>query len=187
MPSDEAPRLRYGQETPGHRALRKGRFSETGRVYFVTFTVDQRRPLLIGVVAQHFIEHLLQWQRESGFTLLSFVVMPDHVHLLGILTGQSRLSDVVRRLKGRTGRALNRLLGRSGPFWQSAFYDHALRAEESVEKIARYIEENPVRRGLVRDPCEYPYSSANLVYAEQMLGWRWWMRDDVLQSKRLQP
>ncbi|WP_448605398.1 REP-associated tyrosine transposase [Thermoflexus hugenholtzii] len=180
MKSDDAPCLRYGQDTPGHRALRKGRFSETGRAYFITFTVNQRRPLLTGALAQYFIEHLLQWQRESGFALLAFVVMPDHVHLLGILTEQSRLSDVVRRLKGRTGRALNRLLGQSGPFWQSAFYDHALRVQESVEAVARYIEENPVRRGLVVDPSEYPFSSANAVYAEQMLGWQWWMRDDDL-------
>jgi REP element-mobilizing transposase RayT len=106
--------------------------------------------------------------------------MPDHIHLLGILTGQRQLSEVVRILKGRTGRTLNSLLGQSGSFWQSAFYDHAVRREENLEAITRYIQENPVRQGLVVDPSEYPYSSANTVYAEQMLGWQWLVKGDAI-------
>jgi len=170
----------YGRHTPGHRALRKGRFSEAGRAYFLTFAVDRRQQLLVGSLAQCFVEHLLEWQREMRFALLAFVVMPDHIHLLGILTGQSQLSEVVRLLKGRTGRTLNGLLGQSGSFWQSSFYDHAVRREENLETIASYIQENPVRRGLVVDPSEYPYSSANAVYGEQMLGWQWLVKGDAI-------
>jgi putative transposase len=136
--------------------------------------------MLIGALAQCFVEHLLKWQREMKFALLAFVVMPDHIHLLGILTGQRQLSEVVRILKGRTGRTLNSLLGQSGSFWQSAFYDHAVRREENLEAITRYIQENPVRQGLVVDPSEYPYSSANTVYAEQMLGWQWLVKGDAI-------
>jgi len=172
--------LRYGRDTPGQQALRKGRFSEAGRAYFLTFAVDRRQQLLIGALAQCFVEHLLKWQREMRFALLAFVVMPDHIHLLGILTGQRQLSEVVRILKGRTGRTLNSLLGQSGSFWQSAFYDHAVRREENLEAITRYIQENPVRQGLVVDPSEYPYSSANTVYAEQMLGWQWLVKGDAI-------
>lgn len=117
----------YGRDTPGHKALRKGRFSESCRAYFLTITVKGNQPLLTGDAALCLTKDLLQWQREARFALLAFVVMPDHLHVLGVLTGSGSLSDIVRVLKGRSAKHLNQLLGRTGPFWQAAFYDHAVR------------------------------------------------------------
>jgi hypothetical protein len=48
------------------------------------------------------------------------------------------------------------MLNRKGPVWQKAFYDHALRKDEDVKKMARYIIANPMRQGLVKKIDDYP-------------------------------
>jgi REP element-mobilizing transposase RayT len=80
--------------------------------------------------------------------------MPDHVHLL--LQG-SDVIDFVRLFKGRmTPKA--REIEPERSLWQRSFYDHALRKEESLSEIACYIWENPVRKAMIDDPTEYPWS-----------------------------
>ena len=53
------------------------------------------------------------------------------------------------------------MLARTGnPFWQEESYDHLIRNAAEGERIRWYIEQNPVRAGLVREPCDYRWSSA---------------------------
>jgi putative transposase len=84
---------------------------------------------------------------------LGFVVMPDHLHWL-LLLRRGELSDVVRRLKGRSARFIGH------PLWQPNFYDHAIRADEDLRAIARYIVANPLRAGLVKCLGDYPHWDA---------------------------
>ncbi|MGE5487358.1 MAG: transposase [bacterium] len=93
------------------------------------------------------------------YVLHAFVVMPNHVHLL--LTAQVELPRLTKSLKGITAKRANILLALTGnPFWQEESYDHAVRHEREFESIRRYIEEDPVRAGLVRHACDYRWSSA---------------------------
>jgi len=71
------------------------------------------------------------------------------------------MSELVRRLKGRTTRLLHRR-GLRGPVWQRSFWDHVVRSNENLETVARYIIENPVRNGLVERVEDYPYSYVRL-------------------------
>jgi putative transposase len=92
------------------------------------------------------------------FELHAFAVMPNHVHLL--VTPAVALPRLTRSLKGITSKRANAILGLTGaPFWQEESYDHSVRDGE-FEKIRGYIEENPVRAGLVREACEFLWSSA---------------------------
>jgi len=77
-------------------------------------------------------------------------VMANHVHLLILpWIGPDRL---LKSLKGATAREANRLLSRTGePFWQKESYDHWVRNPGELEKIRTYIENNPVKAGLVRN------------------------------------
>ena len=89
----------------------------------------------------------------------AFVVMPNHLHLL--VTPSVPIPRLTRRLKGYTAREANRILGRTGEaFWQPESYDHWVRNQQEWARIAMYIEENPVRAGLVAKPEDYPWSSA---------------------------
>ena len=90
------------------------------------------------------------------YQLGAFVIMAHHVHvLLWPLVDPSRL---LKSLKGYTARAANRLLGRTGePFWQRESYDHWVRDEAERNRIAAYIENNPVKAGLVARAKDYPW------------------------------
>jgi REP element-mobilizing transposase RayT len=86
--------------------------------------------------------------------------MPDHLHVMASLEGSHSLSSAVHRLKSATARAANCALGRTGRLWARAFHDRALRRDENVLAVARYIIANPVRAGLVRRAGDYPFWDA---------------------------
>jgi putative transposase len=72
----------------------------------------------------------------------------NHVHLL--VTPAVALCKLTKSLKGITAKRANAMLALTGsPFWQEESYDHLVREEGEFYKIRRYIEENPVRAGLV--------------------------------------
>ncbi len=75
----------------------------------------------------------------------------------------NRSEPHLKSLKGATARGANRLLGRTGqPFWQKESYDHWVRNEAEFLRIRAYIENNPVKAGLVRTPEEYLWYSAGV-------------------------
>ncbi|HEY1493659.1 MAG TPA: transposase [Candidatus Solibacter sp.] len=93
------------------------------------------------------------------YVLHAFAVMPNHVHVL--VTPQVPLSKLTKSLKGITAKRANIMMSQTGkPFWQEESYDHVVRNGREFERICNYIEENPVRAGLVRTACEYRWSSA---------------------------
>ncbi|HMD69952.1 MAG TPA: transposase [Bryobacteraceae bacterium] len=117
-----------------------------------------RRPEFAGMVIQA-IRHL---EDEECFILHAFVVMANHVHLL--ITAKIELSKLTHSLKRFTAREGNRLLGVCGqPFWQDESYDRWVRGEREFERIASYIEMNPVNAGLCATPEDFPWSSAGRV------------------------
>jgi len=138
------------------RDLRKGRVSETGRVYLVTtVTANRERMFADFFIGRHIPIVLKQIDADGAAESLAWVVMPDHVHWLLALR-KDDLSQVVQRFKSRTARAINPHVGRSGAVWQRGFHDHALRAEEDLQATARYLVANPLRAGLVERIGDYP-------------------------------
>jgi len=96
------------------------------------------------------------------YDLDAFFVMPNHVHLL--LSPYVPLPQLTKTLKGFTARQANRMLALTGnSFWQGESYDHLVRDRVEWERIKSYIEQNPVRAGLVREAAEYRWSSAGKV------------------------
>lgn len=96
------------------------------------------------------------------FQLHAAVVMPDHVHLiLTPLTDASgwpfSLPSILKSLKGASARAVNRAMKTSGPVWQEESFDHVLKNDESLREKVDYIQQNPVRKGLVSKAEDYPW------------------------------
>jgi REP element-mobilizing transposase RayT len=142
--------------------LRKGRRSESGRVYHVTFATAACEPLFAdwdsACAAARSLAAAGAWRDAR---LLCWVLMPDHWHGLVELGASYALSSVIRRAKGRSARTINHALSRQGKaVWAPGFRDHAVRAEEDMADIARYIVLNPVRAGLVSRRNEYPFWNA---------------------------
>jgi REP element-mobilizing transposase RayT len=111
-------------------------------------------------VARHVADTILDGERQQGFYESQvWVIMPTHVLLL--ILPQLALPKITHWIKGRTAREANRLLGREGePFWQHESYDHWVRSQRELHRIAAYIEENPVSAGLAATPEDWPWSSA---------------------------
>jgi putative DNA methylase len=97
-------------------------------------------------------------ETREWYSLWAYVIMPNHVHVL--LDPSAELPRITQWLKGRTARVCNRILNRTGPFWQDESYDHWMRCYDELEETARYIENNPVRAGFVAFPDQWRWSSA---------------------------
>ena len=149
------------KKAPGHAGLRRGRVSLSNTVYLITTTSENRESLFTHfpaacAAARCFEDAALL--RSSR--MLAWVLMPDHAHWLLQLGETDSLGDVVSRLKSASSRHSNRTLGRTGPLWSKAFHDHALREEEDLQAVARYIVANPLRAGLVKRIGDYPFWNA---------------------------
>jgi len=89
--------------------------------------------------------------------------MPDHVHMiLTPLEDRERvtiaaLSEIMKAIKGASGHAINRRLNRRGAVGLEESFDHVVRSSESLDAKIDYIVANPLRRGLVNVPIEYPW------------------------------
>ena len=90
----------------------------------------------------------------------AFVIMPDHVHLLYQSVAEEDLRKTLPALKSSSAHSLAHRFGRCAPIWQDETYDHIVRNEKEMLETWKYIEANPIRRGLASHPCEYPWSSA---------------------------
>ena len=137
------------------RNLRLGRYSQAEQIYLLTL-VSKDRSAAFGSfsAARQVVCAMHQTALASVAETLAFVVMPDHVHWLLRLLGPVSLGEVVRRLKAKVS------LGFGYSVWQRGFHDHALRRDEDIVAVARYVVANPVRAGLARRVGDYPHWDA---------------------------
>lgn len=148
------------QRPHGHH-LRRGRFSQRERIYLVTTITHDRLPRFSDLDPARAVIHALRREATAGTCrTLAWVLMPDHLHWLFVLR-DDELSRLVGRLKQSAARSVNRITGRTGEMlWQRGFYDRAVRDDEDVVQMARYIVANPVRAGLVENIGAYPFWDA---------------------------
>ncbi len=134
------------------------RYQKAGNFHFITFSCYQRLPLLsCGEAYWVFEEELEAVRRAHGFVVAGYVLMPEHVHLLVNEPPVSPLSLVIQVLKQKTSRKLKS----KGDlrFWHTRYYDFNVWTQKKhVEKL-RYMHRNPVTRGLVEKPGDWPWSS----------------------------
>ena len=136
-----------------HR-LRDGRWSSSGQIYLVTTVTNGRLPVFADFsAARTLIQVIRQDELRGSHQTLCFVVMPDHLHWLLQLQNED-LTRLVGRVKSISAKRLGR------PIWQKGFHDHALRREEDVRSVARYVVSNPLRAGLVERAGDYPHWDA---------------------------
>ncbi len=145
----------------GHAALRRGRVSLPNQVYHLTTRTVSRTPIFANPTAAHVACACFVNPATLGdATMLAWVLMPDHAHWLLQLGEVEGLETLVSRLKGASACRVNAALDRQGAVWQKGFHDRALRSEEDMQGVARYIVANPLRAGLVECVGDYPYWSA---------------------------
>jgi REP element-mobilizing transposase RayT len=102
-----------------------------------------RRPDIAGIVSRAF-----SYFDGDRYRLHAWCVMPNHAHVLVEPLPGFHLVDIVHSWKSFTAKAANKLLDRTGNFWQTEYYDHLIRDEADYAHAVWYIEQNPVRAGL---------------------------------------
>jgi len=147
----------YGKRPqPGSKVLRIGRWSEPGRYYILTTVTHLRQPLFQDFRSGRIVvEEMRRLDRDGYVKSLAWVLMPDHLHWLVEIGNDSTLSKIMM-YKGRAAHRINNEIKHHGRIWNKGFHDHALRKEDDVRNIARYIVANPLRAGLVQHIGEYP-------------------------------
>ena len=128
--------------------------------YFVSASCFEKKSLLQSDrSAQLFVDVLYHYRAQNKYQIHEFVIMPDHFHLL--ITPESvSLERTMQLIKAGFSFRMKKELGVTSEIWQTTFHDRRVRDTAEYQRFRRYIHENPVKRGLVISPAEYPYGSS---------------------------
>jgi putative transposase len=138
------------------------------RTFFVTTKTSMGRALLQSERnATLLIDVLRSYVAAGKFELHDFVVMPDHLHLLITVSGDSTIERVMQFIKGGFSYRLKRELGYLGEVWQHGFSELRVEDHESYVRHREYIAQNPVRAGLVDSAEKFPYCFTYLAKRKQ--------------------
>jgi len=134
-------------------------------------------------VAQIVIDAILIRDKKE-YDLIAFTIMPNHVHMvfspivgrdlsrqnvvqnkkdvdINVDLQQSIVAKILRKLKGPTAFRCNKILKRSGAFWQHESYDHVVRDKEELKRIVNYILNNPVKARLCEQWEKWKFNHCN--------------------------
>jgi putative transposase len=127
------------------------------RTYLVTaVTAERHRLFQVTATAELLKQTILDYHRQGKFLLHAFVIMPDHFHALITPAPDVSLEKAMQFIKGGFSFRLKSKLD----VWMRSFNESHISTEEKFLSCVRYIEENPVRRGLAATPEAYRFSSA---------------------------
>jgi putative transposase len=127
------------------------------------------------------VRRSLYFWNGSKYGLLAYCILPNHVHMLvrpfdvepasdpildslepgEVADASSPLSEIMHSLKSYTAHEANKLLHRTGSFWQHESYDHWVRDDDELERIVAYINANAVKARLTGRPFEFYWCSAH--------------------------
>ncbi|MFZ1699993.1 MAG: transposase [Pyrinomonadaceae bacterium] len=104
-------------------------------------------------------ETLLTWDADR-YRLISWVIMPNHGHILLTPMVGVKVADIMHSIKSYTAHEANRVLNRKGKFWAKEYFDRYIRDSRHFASTIAYIENNPVKARQCDSPEQWPYSSA---------------------------
>lgn len=154
-PSGSQPPLRGSElardthrPSRGYSALRSHRWSAAGFTYFLTFCTQRRQTgLLNPALLAAFDYERIAMEADNAWLVRGWVIMPDHIHILGELGPRISLGRAIARFKSKTVPSLRA----AGLRWQPGYFEHRLRDSREILPTLYYLLMNPVRAGLA--PC----------------------------------
>ena len=132
------------------------------RTFFVSAVTWGRRPIFCAApIARLFLDTLRNYRIQHRYLLHQFVLMPEHFHLLLTPAPDVSLEKAVQLIRGGFSFRLKHEMGSALEVWQPGPTNHRIRDAADYASHVQYIWQNPVKRHLVEDAHEYPYSSAS--------------------------
>ena len=132
--------------------------SESGIYHVMLRGINQQQIFLTPQDHRKFLQVLKECKSISGFKLLAYCLMGNHVHLL-IKEGSEELGQIFRRIAGRFVYWYNTKYQRVGHLFQDRFKSEAVENQRYLFTVIRYIHQNPLKAGLCTRLEDYPYSS----------------------------
>ena len=90
------------------------------------------------------------------YNVLRWCIMPNHVHVLIEVMEGWTLSTIMHGWRSYTAHQANKILERTGVFWMEEYFDRYIRDEKHLETVINYIDNNPVKAGLVDEAHKWP-------------------------------
>ena len=138
------------------------RGNTSSSTYFVTANTFCKQNLLQSDrMAELFCEVLFRYRTANKFLLHSFVVMPNHIHLLLTIPDGTTLERAMQFIKGSFSFEAGKVLRTGSSIWQKSFLDRRVRDAEECERYRNYIQQNPVKAQLVNLAGDCIFSSMN--------------------------
>jgi putative transposase len=134
-------------------------------VYFITTDTWQGRQIFLKPdPAAIVLEQILECRERGFYSLHSFVIMPEHLHMLITPGAETSLEKSVMMIKGGSSYKIKKRLLYSSPIWMEGFHDRWIRDAHEYRMRKQYIELNPVKVQLVARPADYLFGSASGKY-----------------------
>ena len=106
-----------------------------------------------------YLDTLRRYGRKWGLDIWAYCLMTNHVHILAVPRGEQSLAKGIGTTNLVYTQHINRKYARSGRLWQNRFFSTIVDSDAYLWAVARYIERNPVRSGVVAIPEDYRWSS----------------------------
>lgn len=105
----------------------------------------------------------IRYHEGKWLDIVAYCIMPNHFHLVlkpheASETADYSLTKIMYNIKRNSANHANKLLGRTGAFWQHENYDHFIRNEAELERTIKYVLYNPVKAGLVKEQKDWQWS-----------------------------
>ncbi len=159
MDRDDRRRVEDARTYRHSRAVRWDRYNyRDDAVVHLTICADRGQPFISQRTAQLVCDSVVRCCELRSYRLYGFCLMPDHLHTL--LSPAESGDSIDRWLNAFKSFTTNQYmqLGGEPPLWQRSAYDHVCRDGGTAEKVMRYIADNPVRRKLVDDWRDWPWT-----------------------------
>lgn len=140
------------------------RYYIPGSAVFITQVIQDREPIFRDPKNVSLLRKILYNVKQlHPFSMLGYVFLPDHFHVIIQPTGESNFSDIMHSLKSNFTKEYKKLIGlessQSMKFWQKRFWDHVIRDDRDFENHLHYIHHNPVKHGYVKNLRDWKDSS----------------------------
>jgi REP element-mobilizing transposase RayT len=106
------------------------------------------------------VEQALLYFDGERYRIIAWCIMPNHAHVIIEIWADHPLAGIAHSWKSYTAHEANKSLHISGTFWFREYHDRYVRDEGHLENAVEYVENNPVKAGLVRTKEEWKWSSA---------------------------
>lgn len=158
-----------------------------GGIYFFTQVTDNRLAWLCTNIGRKALrEAMINVSKKHPFSILAFVLLPDHFHCIFSLPSNDHDFSVRMRLiksyvtKNYKQELLANFNKKENKLWQKRFWEHLIRDEEDLENHCNYIHYNPVKHGLCVNPQDWEFSTIHRFIAEEIYPEDWGKNEKII-------